>query len=81
MCNAIIDGDREIETVGELKSWLAERSSAPTVVYEPWIKDASPDDDCLCCVDISETLRRNNILYDWDGVWYKVEHVERKDAP
>ena len=67
MCTRIIDGKKSITTVQELKEYTGGR-----VVYEGYLEfDPSEElegDECLCVVDIHETLRDYQYSYDpgWD---------------
>jgi hypothetical protein len=72
MCDSIIDGDIEIETIGALKSWLETRSELPSVVHEEWVATAPADTECLCSVDVPGTLRKNGIPFEWDWCFYYV---------
>ena len=61
MCDIVTIGDQEYETVGEL------RAVCPEIV-PAYAGHDTPDDSCLCVVDLEATAMCNGYRYEWD-IW------------
>lgn len=72
MCDWINYGQKEINTIGELK----EAFGLKEVVIDPYYKNDDPPDDntCLCWVDIPKTLKKTKLKYHHViGGWWEVK--------
>lgn len=66
----------ELETVGDFIGYLSKLVHDKQISMNDIVLDARYSsinmNDCLCCIDIPATLKKNNIGYYFNGVHYLI---------